>query len=54
MATYTFSQGKVSVEDGLYQPMLKGKKQEMESVVLILLPPSSKNRKRPRQIRRKS
>ena len=54
MAKYTFSQGKVSVEDGLYRPVLKDKKQELESVVLILLPPSLNNRKHPRQTRRKA
>ncbi len=41
MPRYTFSQGKIWVEDGLYSPVLKDKKRDLESIVLILLPPSS-------------
>ena len=42
MRKYTFSQGKIWVEDGLYRPVLKDKARNLDSCVLILLPPSDK------------
>ncbi len=42
MRKYTFAQGKVWVEDGLYRPVLKDKTRRFDSGVLILLPPSTK------------
>lgn len=47
MPIYTFSQGKVGVEDVVYQPTLKDKAQRFESVVLILLPLSNAKPRRP-------
>ncbi len=42
MRKYTFAQGKVWIEDGLYRPILKDKTRRFDSGVLILLPPSTK------------
>ncbi len=42
MRKYTFAQGKVWVEDGIYRPVLKDKSRSLDSGVLILLPPSIK------------
>ncbi len=42
MRKYTFAQGKVWVEDGLYRPVLKDKARNLDSCVLILLLPSIK------------
>ncbi len=42
MRKYTFAQGKVWVEDGLYRPVLKDKIRRFDSGVLILLPLSTK------------
>ncbi len=42
MPKYTFSQGKVWIEDGVYRSVLKDRKQNLDSFVLILLPSSEK------------
>lgn len=47
MRKYTFSQGKVRVEDWQYRSLLKDKSRTLDSCVLILLPPSSKKPETP-------
>lgn len=42
MRKYTFAQGKVWVENGLYRPIPKGESRNLNSCVLILLPLSTK------------
>jgi len=37
MPKYTFSQGKIWVEEGVYQPLLKRKKQPDDTFVLLFV-----------------
>jgi hypothetical protein len=44
MPKYTFSQGKVSLEDGFFRPAINLDKGRLESVVLIVLPLSAQSK----------
>lgn len=47
MRKYTFSQGKIWMEDSLYRPVLKEKAPDLDSFVLIFLPLSEKKPEKP-------